>query len=197
MANLINPMEVVTMANDSILYKNAVGSYNEFIATEQATETLENIIVYDAETREPIQYSEYMPNIYRLLLRAYRNSEIAYSNISDFLDGLWMLIEMHVPNFMERYNRYQQLLKMTDKELLNSGEYIGNFIENTNEQYENPLDEPLKNITNQNSSRNYGDYAGRIRSQIYNARMTLITDFTQQFKDLFLRLNSKSYYYSI
>jgi len=183
------------MANLTLEYKYAVGSYEEFMNSEIAKETLPHIKAYDLETREVLNPSDYMPNIYRILMREYRNSEIAFEVVDDFLDKLWSTIENHVPNFIERYNRYQQYLKLTDEDLLNMGTTIMNVIRNTNDVNEEPLKEPLKNITDQTSSRRYADKASKIRGQIFNSQMTIQYDFLYHFKNLFMKLGTQPQYY--
>lgn len=181
-------------AVDSILFKNAIGTYEDFMATPIAVETLPYIHCYDVETRNEIISSEYMPNIYRLLLREFRNSQINFSTIDDFLDMLWSLLENHVPNFIERYNQYQRLLKLTDDDLLSLGTSIVNVVQNTNDQPDEPLKVPLKNVTNQQSSRTYSDKPSKIRGQIYSSQMTIINDFLDKFRWLFIRIGRTPQY---
>lgn len=182
------------LADDSILFRNAVGTYDEFIATPVAIETLPYIHCYDVTTRNEIESSEYMPNIYRLLLREFRNSQINFTTIDDFLDMLWSVIENHTPNFIERYNQYQRLLQLTDDELMNMGTSITNIVENTNDQPDEPLKTPLKNVTNQQSSRTYSDKPSKIRGQIYTSQMTIVYDYLENFRWLFIRLGKSSTY---
>lgn len=181
-------------AIDSILFKNAIGNYEDFMSTPIAVETLPYIHCYDVETRNEITSYEYMPNIYRLLLREFRNSQINFSTIDDFLDMLWSLLENHVPNFIERYNQYQRLLKLTDDDLLSLGTSIINVVENTNDQPDEPLKVPLKNVTNQQSSRTYSDKPSKIRGQIYSSQMTIINDFLDKFRWLFIRIGRTPQY---
>lgn len=182
------------LADDSILFKNAVGTYDEFMTTPIAVETLPYIHCYDVTTRNEIEASEYMPNIYRLLLREFRNSQINFTTIDDFIDMLWSVIENHTPNFMERYNQYQRLLQLTDDELMTMGTSIVNVVENTNDQPDEPLKTPLKNVTNQQSSRTYSDKPSKIRGQIYTSQMTIIYDYLDKFRWLFIRLGKSSTY---
>lgn len=182
------------LANDSILFKNAVGTYDDFMVTPVAVETLPYIHCYDVTTRNEIESSEYMPNIYRLLLREFRNSQINFTTVDDFLDMLWSVIENHTPNFIERYNQYQRLLQLTDDELMTMGTSIVNVVENTNDQPDEPLKTPLKNVTNQQSSRTYSDKPSKIRGQIYTSQMTIIYDYLDKFRWLFIRLSKSSTY---
>lgn len=181
-------------AQDSILYKNAVGDYDNFMSTPVAVETLPYIKCYDIDTRNVLESSEYMPNIYRLLLREYRNSQINFTTIDDFLDMLWSVLENHVPNFIERYNQYQRILSMTEDDLLSLGTSIVNVVDNTNEKPTEPLKNPLPNVTNQQSSRTYSDKPSKIRSQIYISQMTIVQDFLSNFRWLFIRLNVSGQY---
>lgn len=181
-------------AQDSILFKNAVGSYDDFMGTPVAVQTLQYMKCYDSATREVLESSKYMPNVYRLLLREFRNREICFTTIDDFLDMLWSVIENHTPNFMERYYRYQQLLTLTDDDLLSLGTSITNVVENTNDQPDDPLKTPLKNVTNQQSSRTYSDKPSKIRGQIYGAQMAIIDDYLSHFDWLFVKLGASSQY---
>ena len=181
-------------AQDSILFKNAVGSYDDFMSTPVAVQTLQYMKCYDSTTREALESSAYMPNVYRLLLREFRNREICFTTIDDFLDMLWSVIENHTPNFMERYGRYQQLLSLSDDDLLSLGTSITNVVENTNDQPDDPLKAPLKNVTNQQSSRTYSDKPSKIRGQIYGAQMAIIDDYLSHFDWLFVKLGSSSQY---
>lgn len=181
-------------ASDSMLFKNVIGTYDEFISTPIAVETIKWLKCYDIDTREETPISNYLPNVYRLLLREFRNSQINFTTIDDFLDMLWSVIENYTPNFYERYNQYQRLLKLSDDDLLSLGTSITNVIENTNDQPTDPLKNPLPNVTNQQSSRTYSDKPSKIRGQIYSAQMTIILDYLDKFRWLFIRLSSTSQY---
>ena len=181
-------------ASDSMLFKNVIGTYDEFISTPIAVETIHWIKCYDIDTRLELPANAYLPNVYRLLMREFRNSQINFTTIDDFLDMLWATIENYTPNFYERYNQYQKLLKLTDDDLLSLGTSITNIVENTNDQPTDPLKNPLPNVTNQQSSRTYSDKPSKIRGQIYSAQMTIILDYLDKFRWLFIRLSSTSQY---
>lgn len=178
------------LASDSILFKNAIGSYDDFCSSPIAVETLKYIKCYNIETRQPMDYSEYLPNVYRLLLREFRNTQINFTNVDDFLDMLWSVIENHTPNFIERYNQYQKILTLTDDELLSLGTSIINVVENTNEKVDDPLKDVISYVTNQQSSRTYSDKPTKIRAQIYSSQMTIINDYLDNFRWLFIKLGS-------
>ena len=181
-------------ASNSMLFKNVIGTYDEFISTPIAVETIHWIKCYAIDTRIELPANAYLPNIYRLLMREFRNSQINFTTIDDFLDMLWATIENYTPNFYERYNQYQKLLKLTDDDLLSLGTSITNIVENTNDQPSDPLKNPLPNVTNQQSSRTYSDKPSKIRGQIYSAQMTIILDYLDKFRWLFIRLSSTSQY---
>ncbi len=177
-------------ANNTLYFKNVIGTYDEFLATQQAQDALLNIIVYQRTNGEAkvADVNFWGRDVYRILLRRFRNWEIAYDNIDDFLDALWETIEIYVPNYMARKQYYSQLLAMSDKELLSLGDSINNITEWNNDVVDNPLDQPLKNITSQNSSRTYADPSNRIRYQIHTAQFTLEKDFLDKFRFLFVRM---------
>ena len=186
------------MANNTILFKDAVGSYDDFISTPIANETITATYVYTGggdsdNSGEVVDYSVWTKEVYRILIRHFRNYEIAFDNIDDFLDILWERIEVHTPNYYQRRHYYNRLLQMTDSQLLDNGEAISNLIEHTDDAVTDVYDK-LKNITNQTQSKNYGPYAQRIRNQIYNAQMDLIHDFCRKFIGLFLLIGTTSIY---
>lgn len=186
-------------ANNTLLYKDAVGKYEDFIATPIAVESIASTIVYSG-TRDSQDKPEVVPNevwtkeVYRILLRHYRNYEIAYDNVDDFLDMLWERLEVHAPNYYQRKYQYGRLLQMSDKELLDNGEQISNYIEHTDDPVDNVFDK-LKNLTNQNQSKAFGAFAQKVRNQIYNSQMDLIRDFCRKFEGLFILIGCSSNYY--
>lgn len=213
------------MANDTILCKTALGTLDEFKSSQSAIETIPNIIVRERINEESniVDNSVWVPELYRIILRRYKNWEICYTNVSDFLDALWERAEIHFPNYYYRKSVYQRLLSMSDTDLLNSGKSsqttkgtvkndsktISNVVEHNNEFVTDPLDTVLENITNQNAAKggstdttdmtqefsNFADKSERIRAQIYNANMTLLEDFLRKFKSLFILVTSSSNYY--
>ena len=186
------------MANNTILFKDAVGSYDDFISTPIASETIDATNVYTGggnnnDTGEVVDSAVWTKEVYRILIRHFRNYEIAFDNIDDFLDYLWERIEVHTPNFYQRKHYYNRLLQMSDSQLLDNGEGISNLIEHTDDTVTEVFDK-LKNITNQSQSKNYAPYAQRLRNQIYNAQMDLIRDFCRKFIGLFLLIGTTSVY---
>lgn len=185
-------------ANNTLLYKNVVGSYTDFINSKIAEETITYTIVYKGthtdNVADTVPVAEWTAEIYRILLRHFRNYEIAFDNIDDFLDNLWERIEVHAPNYFQRKYQYNRLLSMSDKELLDNGEQISNFVEHTDDIVTEVYDK-LKNLTNQNQSKSYAAYAQRLRNQIYNSQMDLIRDFCRKFEGLFLLIGCTSNYF--
>lgn len=186
-------------ANNTLLYKDAVGKYDDFISSTIAVETIPHTLVYNG-TRDVDENPERVPSdvwtkeVYRILLRHFRNWEIAFDNIDDFLDMLWERIEVHAPNFYQRRYQYNRLLQMSDDELLDNGERISNYIEHTDDPVNKVFDK-LKNISNQSQDKSYGAYAQKLRSQIYNSQMDLIRDFCKKFNGLFLLIGTSSSYF--
>ena len=181
-----------TYATDTILFKDVIPDYQTFISSEQAVETIPNINIFDNGT--VVETAPALQTIYRLIKRRYMNCQIAFSTEDDFLNAFWEKLEINVPNYYDRYFRYQTFLKMTDKELLNVGEVIENYVEHTDEAVEAPLDEPLENITNQTASRQYADKAARLRQRIQSAQYALINDFLSYFKPLFMKIFPQTVY---
>lgn len=175
------------MANDSLTFLQVLPTYNNFIAGDTPTETLAAMKLSNQQ--------EWTNEVYRVLKRRYCHWEIAYENECDFINALWERIEVFAPNYFERKRRYDQLLTLSDDELYNIGSNITNFVDNTNERYEDPFEAPLKNITSQTSSKDKGDIVSRLRSQIYNAQFQILNDFLDKFKYLFIRATSASDYY--
>lgn len=186
------------MANNTLLFKEVVGTYDDFISSTVASETIESTNVYSGggdsnDSGSTIDSAVWTKEIYRILIRHFRNYEVAFDNIDDFLDNLWERIEVHAPNYYQRKHYYNRLLQMTDSQLLDNGEAISNLIEHTDDAVSDVYDK-LKNITNQTQSKNYGAYAQRLRNQIYNAQMDLIRDFCRKFEGLFLLIGTTSVY---
>ena len=88
--------------NDTLLYKDAVGSLEEFKNSPTALETIASMTVYGGKDNKSLSSDVWVPYVYRILLRHFRNWQIAFDNVDDFLDMLWERIESHVPNFFER-----------------------------------------------------------------------------------------------
>lgn len=131
---------------------------------------------------------------YTLLIRHYRNTEIAFHNIDDFRDLFWEKIEQVYPNYCIRNDYYNRILSLPEKDLLAISTEISNNIDYTNEEVTDPLDEPLTHITAQNSGRRFGSKAERFRQQLYTAQYQLIDDFIKKFKKLFIQLGTSSNY---
>lgn len=176
---------------DTIKFKTVIPDYPTFINSQVAIDTIQNFTVW-GKNGEIIPIETWGNNIFRLLFRRYKNWEINYDNVDDFLDALWERLEIQIPNYYMRKIRYEQLLSLTDNELLSTGRYISNFVDHSDETVEDPLNSILKNLTSQNSSQNFGDFSGRIRQQIYNAQMNLINDFLKFFNNLFVRFSQSS-----
>lgn len=181
----------------TLLYKSAVGNFDNFISTPQAEDTKNNLTIYTRENKVsiPVDFQVWSKEVYRILLRRYRNWEIAYINVDDFLDSLWERIEIHTPNFYIRKAFYENLLTLSDKELLSQGQSIHNFVEHTDDVVDDPLDNVLKNITNQSADKAFSDYPSRLRSLISSAQYTLIEDYCKKFKSLFLKIYMGERYY--
>ena len=213
------------MANDTLLCKVALGSLDDFIKSQSAVETIPHITVRERSNGESniVDRSVWVPELYRIIMRRYKNWEICYTNVSDFLDALWERAEIHFPNYYYRKSVYDKLLSMSDMDLLNSGassqitkgtvknesKGISNDVEHNNDIVTDPLETVLENITKQNATKmgstdttdmtqefsNFADKSERIRAQIYNANMTLLEDFLRRFKSLFILATSRSEYY--
>lgn len=186
------------MANDTILFKDVVGSYEDFISSEVASVTISKMNVYGmaVNNQKPQKVSPeiWCPEVYRVLLRHYRNSQIAFDNVSDFLDFLWERLETHVPNFYRKKALYERYISMSDTDLLDNGVSIINEIENTDDRADDVFD-LLKNITSQTQNKNISGLSSRLRSYLYNINADLIRDFTRKFEGLFLRLSSSANYF--
>lgn len=180
------PLTPYKGANDTILYKQAVGTYEDWSTSDQATYVTNK----DTSTFTDANMNE----LYNLLLREYRNWEIAFTEVDAFLDKYWTVIEVEFPNYLERKKQYDTLLSLSDEELMALETRISNFTENTNEHYEDPLSKALANITNQTADRTYADKLGRLRQKIQASRMDILHDFLNKFRWLFIRLTMRSIY---
>lgn len=213
------------MANDTLLCKIALGSLEDFKTSQSAIDTIPYIIVRERIDGESniVDSSIWVPEFYRLIMRRYKNWEICFTNVSDFLDALWERAEIHFPNYYYRKSVYNKLLSMNDADLLNSGKTtqivkstvtnnskgISNNVEHNNDIVTDPLETVLQNITTQTALKNnstdvtdtsqeysnFADKSERIRAQIYNANMILLEDFLRKFKSLFVLATSRSGYY--
>lgn len=190
-------VKVNKMSDDSILYKKAVGLYSDFISSEIGKETIENMTVYRIKdgSPEPVEVDEWCPFIYRILMRRYRNWQIFFENIDEFLDCLWEKLEILVPNFFLRYDRYQSFLKLTDEQLLDNGYSIQSFVDHTDDEVDNPLKDVIKTVTTQSASRTWSGTPDRLRYSIYNSNLKLVDEFLNQFKKLFIRLGATTEYF--
>lgn len=186
-------------ANDTLLFKDVVGDYITFINLKQSQESSSKINIYVMKEDRSIwkgsmAQSEYCQEVYRVLLRRFRNSEIAYDNVDDFLDRLWETIEIYAPNYFIRKSTYEVYLSLSDKDLIDNGMSISNFVEHTDDAVDDVW-EPIKTLTNQNQSKDVSGIAGRLRQHIASARHTVLKDFLKQFNKLFLSVNTHSNYY--
>ena len=187
------PVEIESSANDTLLFKTVCPDLETFSSSEPAIDVIDNIKVYDGEGAL-ITNQVWLKEVYRLLYRHYRNSEIAYTNESDFLYRLWEIIEMEAPNYMLRKARYQKLMSLTTKEIMSLGINISNFIENTNDRAEDVF-EPLEKINSQNSELHSGATVARLKSQLNVLQARLIQEFVTKFRTLFIRLTNSSSYF--
>lgn len=178
-------------ASYTIYFKEIYPSFSEFSDDEYYQSFLTTISVYCNVDVEP---ADEAAKCFNLILRHYRNSEIAFQNVDDFRDLFFEKLEQVYPNYMVRRDYYRRLLTLTDKELLATSVYISNSTEYTNEEVANPLDEPLTHITNQNSSKSFASMAERLRTQIYNAQFQLVDDFLRKLRKLFIQLGTSSNY---
>lgn len=213
------------MSNDTILCKFAMGSLDDFKNSPTAIETIPHIIVRERKNSlsNIVDSSVWVPELYRIILRRYKNWEIAFTNVSDFIDALWERSEIHFPNYYYRKSVYEKLLSLDDDDLLNSGvstqktngtvtntdTLLDNKIEHNNDVVSDPLNTVLLNVSSQNASKddsrnvsditqtfsNFADKSERIRAQIYNASMTILEDFLRKFKSLFILVTTRSNYY--
>lgn len=178
------------MANDTILFKDAVGEYSDFISSPQAQDVSQfcKVFEHDGLLSTVVNFDTWSAEVYRLLLRRYRNWEIAYFNVDDFLDTLWERIEIHTPNFYIRRSFYNKMLNLSDSDLLSQGYNIQNFIEHTDDVVDDPLNTLLSTITNQSSSKAFSDYLSRLRQAISSHQYSLIDDYCRKFRSLFLMI---------
>lgn len=129
--------------------------------------------------------------IYRLIFRRYKFSEILFDNQYAFSAILFEKLEILIPNYFTRKKQYDKIMQMSDKELMNVSSEIFNMTENTNERYEDPFEAPLKNITNQNARQEQGDKLSRLRFHIQSLQMNLINDLLNPLKPLFINAMSR------
>lgn len=184
------------MANDTVLFKTICPDYNAFSTSIAAQETVSAMKVYKRIDGNValMETSEWLPDIYRVVFRRYKNWEIAFENEGDFLDSFWEKLEIHAPNYLERKYRYEMYLTLSDEELFRQAESVSNFIEHSNETVPDVF-KPLQQITNQNNAALKGDKVSRLRDQIRSLQVAVLNDFLSHFKDLFLSLNTSSDYF--
>lgn len=184
------------MAINTLYFKDVCKDYDTFVSSEVAQETISNFpkmyVTTDEGFRVEVDLVTTLTDCYRLLYRRYKNWEIAYINPSDFYDILWELIEMHLPNYVERYNHYTRLLQLTDSDLLSNDITINNFVEHTDSEVEDPLNTVIPSVTNQDSSKSFAGKAQRLRQIINTTQYNLKNDFLNKFKFLFLRFGSSA-----
>lgn len=188
------------MANDTLLFKDCYKDYAYFSTEIPQVRALRNVIsVYQYLSSlngkpQLVSYDTWCPEIFRILSRHYKNSEIAFDNESDFWDLFSETLETHIQNYYVQKSRYNMYLQLSDNELLDLGISVTNVVEHTDDRVDDVF-EPLRNISNQTAYKNKRAYADMIRSQISNARMTLLYDFVKKFRFLFISLNCSSEYY--
>lgn len=182
------------IADNTLLFKEVIGNYDEFVSSQIAIETIPHIKVYLNGTSNPADVSNWLPEVYRILLRHYRNWEIYFDNADDFLDLLWERIEVHAPNYFVKYFYYDKLLSLSNDELLDEGISVHNFVQHTNDVVAE-IWKPLEQITNQDAYKNIGAISTKIKGQIYAAKMDLIKSFVDKFKDLFILTTGASNYF--
>ena len=129
--------------------------------------------------------------IFRLIFRRYKFSEILFDNQYAFSAILFEKLEILIPNYFTRKAQYDKIMKMSDRELMSVSSEIFNMTENTNERYEDPFEAPLKNITNQNARQEQGDKLSRLRFHIQSLQMNLINDLLYPLKSLFINVTSR------
>lgn len=181
-------------ATDTLLFKQVIGTYEDFSSSYVANDTVKNMTVYKDNTGVKAKLDEWLPEVYRILLRHYRNWNIIFDNSDDFLDLLWERIEGFAPNYFVKKFYYDRLLSLDDESLLDEGISIQNFTQHTNDTVED-IWTPLKQITNQNSNKGIGAISTKIKGQIYAAKMNLVREFVEKFKDLFILISASSNFF--
>lgn len=173
-------------ADYSLQFKEIYPHENNFLADEEC--------IAVRKALEPFGYTEdNYKEIYRLIFRRYKFSEILFDNRYAFSAILFEKLEVLIPNYFTRKAQYDKIMKMDDKELMNVSSEIFNMTENTNERYEDPFEAPLKNITNQNARQEQGDKLSRLRFHIQSLQMNLINDLLYPLKPLFINVSSRIY----
>lgn len=188
-----NP-RILERANDTLLFKTVIGSYDNFISSDIAVPTIQATVVYKDNTGTKAEPKDWLPEVYRILLRHYRNWEIYFDNADDFLDILWERIEIYAPNYFVKKFYYDRLLSLNEDDLLNEGISVHNFVQHTNDAVENVW-EPLKQLTNQDGYKNIGAISTKIKAQIYSVKMAILKEFVDKFKDLFILTTCSSNYF--
>lgn len=134
-------------------------------------------------------------DLFRILYRHYKNYEVAFDTPDSFVDAFSEIFEAVAPNYYTQKKWYNKVLSLNEKELLEISSSIENAVDNTNEHYDNPFEAPLKNITSQNSSKEYGEVASRLRAQVSRAQTNVIRGTIYEFKKLFIRIGLVTNYY--
>lgn len=186
-------------ANDTLLFKDVVGGFQDFTSTQQFIACAQAIKVHVMDEDGTIKTTtmannDYAMEVYGVLIRHFRNYEIAYDSPDDFLDRLWERIEIYAPNYFIRKSVYDRYMSLTDKELIDNGVSISNFVEHTDDEVDDVW-KPIKHLTNQSQNKDVSGIAARLRQHINTAKMTVLKDFLKQFDNLFISLTSCSNYY--
>lgn len=187
-------------ALQTALFKNIISSEDEML--ELFEDIYNEMVVYEnsRESNTVVQLdngavAERLKAVYKILYRHYRNSQIAYTNYEDFLDAFIEVTISYIPNYIYRKSRYEQLLSLSASELVNLGHNIRNYVDHTNTLIDDPLNEVIATITNQETEAQKGDTFARIKLTLNNARLELNNELISKYSDLFLKIGSTSVWF--
>lgn len=180
-------MKIPEIPNNTLYFKTICSTFDEFKSYNGVTEMLNSLnsnIVTDGGS-----------DLFRIIYRHYKNYEIAFDTPEAFIDAFSEIFEAEAPNYYTQKKWYNKILSLNEKELLEMSSSIENIVDNTNERYDDPFEAPLKNITSQNSSKEYGELASRLRAQVSRAQTNVIRNTLNDFKKLFIRISPITDYY--
>lgn len=185
------------MATETLMFKDICPTYEKFISNEACNLLRGNVHCYSHLNKLPVltDFGDWASNIYTLIYAKYKNYQIRYDDEGSFLYDLWLDIIFHTPNYWARKTMYERLMTMSDDELSTQYKNISIFTDHTDSEVDNPLDEVIKSITNQNGSKNTIGIATAVRNYLYHFQYTIEKDYLEKFNHLFIRLYSTANYY--
>lgn len=134
-----------------------------------------------------------LPQIYYMLYAHYGNSHIAYSDENQFKYYLWTLLYQYGPAVAKERYIQEQLIVMTDEELIVGGKAIYNHSYNPNTEPSTSTLEELLTINDQNTTNYKKSKLEGYANLLALLKKDVLDEFIHRFARLFIKITAPDY----